>query len=443
MRWTRLPVLAAIAMAMSAVAAEPALTLERAQAAQLAASPVGAEIVLAGVPDGRGGSATLRLRRIEVFAPGARLLRVGAGGEHELPRSARTYWIGADASGSVRASLGFDPGFADFAGSGSSPAGAFALAGEPDGARVRLRATPLEATLPAGVVPEIASGEDSLDGGNPPPGALDLALAGMAAPAAAPRGAVVAIDTDKELMSRRFGNSTSAATAWIGDLFAAMNAMYVADLDLNLQVGRTILRVGSDPYATTGSPAGSAHLAEFGTYWQNQYGSVPRTMAMLLSGRSSSGNSASGIAWINAYCRKPSQGGSYSVNQVFTNAQVAVAYSARLVGHELGHNFGAYHTHCTNAANGSAPTGANTIDRCNGGESGCYSGATSCPSSGPGAPAGTVMSYCNSIGCGSQGQNVLQFHPTQIVTLSALIAQNTPACIAPSADRVFADGFER
>lgn len=127
---------------------------------------------------------------------------------------------------------------------------------------------------------------------------------------------------------------------------------------------------------------------------------------------------------------------------MFTNAQVGVSYSARVVGHELGHNFGAYHTHCTNASNGSAPTGTNTIDRCSN-ESGCYSGATSCPSSGPGAPAGTIMSYCNSIGCGSQGQNVLQFHPTQVAVLSALIAQNTPGCIAPLADRVFVSGFER
>ena len=49
--------------------------------------------------------------------------------------------------------------------------------------------------------------------------------------------------------------------------------------------------------------------------------STPRSFAMLLSGKSSSGNSASGIAWIDAYCETQSQGGSYSVNQVFTNPQ--------------------------------------------------------------------------------------------------------------------------
>jgi hypothetical protein len=49
------------------------------------------------------------------------------------------------------------------------------------------------------------------------------------------------------------------------------------------------------------------------------------------------------------------------------------------------------------------------------------------------------MSYCNINGC---GQNVLQFHPTQVTTLSALIALNTPSCLLPDAERIFADGFE-
>ncbi len=52
------------------------------------------------------------------------------------------------------------------------------------------------------------------------------------------------------------------------------------------------------------------------------------------------------------------------------------------------------------------------------------------------------MSYCNMIGCGG-GQNVLQFHPTQIATLSALVAQNTPTCLAVgSTDLIFANGFD-
>jgi hypothetical protein len=245
-------------------------------------------------------------------------------------------------------------------------------------------------------------------------------------------------------MSERFGGDTSAARDWIADLVATMNVMYEHDLNVELLLGDTILRTSTDPYSANETPASSADLDEFGSYWQAHYGSIQRSFAMLLSGKSSNGNSASGIAWINSYCETQSQGGSYSVNQIFTNPAVNISLSALIVGHELGHNFGAYHTHCTNVANGNAPTGTNTIDQCWNGEanSGCYSGPTSCPSTGPGAPAGTIMSYCNQLSCGPMGQNVAQFHPTQIATLSALIAGNTPSCLSPDANIIFRNGFD-
>lgn len=258
-------------------------------------------------------------------------------------------------------------------------------------------------------------------------------------PLTAPRVAVIAVDTDNELLSARFANNTANATSWIADLFGAMNVMYRRDLNVVLQHGTTYLRTATDPYTATETPAGTTDLDEFGTYWHSHYANVPRTFAMLLSGKSSSQNSASGIAWVNAYCS--TQVG-YSVTQVFRNPQIALSYSALIVGHELGHNFGAYHTHCTNAASGIAPTATNTIDKCYSAEAGCYSGPTRCPVSGPGAPAGTVMSYCNINGCGSAGQNVLQFHPAQITVLSVLVAQNTPSCLAPSVDAIFRNSFD-
>ena len=52
------------------------------------------------------------------------------------------------------------------------------------------------------------------------------------------------------------------------------------------------------------------------------------------------------------------------------------------------------------------------------------------------------MSYCHTRGCGPDGQNVLQFHPTHVAALSVLVAQNTPSCLAPGGDLIFEDGFE-
>lgn len=433
---------ALLLVAGSAAAATNALTLQPSVLDRLAALPVGAHLAVDRLPDGFGGSATLEFRRIDLYAPGARIVRVDAAGEQVLPRSPRIQLIGTSADGSIRASLAFDPGFTHVAGTGVAPGGAFALSTETANGATTLRAVPLEQTLPAGVTPQTLGVDDALASGQPQPDAFTIALAGTLSATAAARAAVVAVDTDPALLSKRFGNNTAAATNWIADLFAAMNVMYQRDLNVVLQQGTTYLRTSSDPYSQNGSPAGSAALNEFGTYWQNNYAGVPRSFAMLLSGKSASGNSASGIAWLNAYCRKPSQGGSYSVNQVFTNPAIGLGYSVLIVGHELGHNFGAYHTHCTNAGTGAAPTTSNTIDRCYSSESGCYSGPTSCPASGPGAPAGSLMSYCNQIGCGSNGQNVAQFHPTQVGVLNALIAQNTPSCLT-YAEQIFKHGFER
>ncbi|MFI4969416.1 MAG: M12 family metallo-peptidase [Lysobacterales bacterium] len=417
------------------------MALSQQQKDQLDTLRVGASVIVGGFPDGFGGTAALRFERIDVYASGARVIAVGADGEHELARSQRVELIGADAAGDVRASLAFDPGFANVSGVGSGPSGAFVVTATTDARGVTIHAMPSTQALPRGVVPEIIAGDDALPSGVAAPDPLTRMLAG-AAPATAPRGATIAIDTDNELMSRRFANNTTNATNWIADLIGAMNVMYQRDLNVVLQQGTTYLRTAPDPYTANDTPADQADLSEFGTYWEGHYGNVPRSFAALLSGKSSSGNSASGIAWVNAYCRTQSNGGSYSVTQVFTNAQIGVGYSALIVGHELGHNFGAYHTHCTNASTGGAPTGTNTIDKCFNTEPGCYTGATSCPTSGPGAPAGTVMSYCNVRQCGPGGQNVLQFHPTQISVLSALIAQNTPSCLAASSDVIFRNGFD-
>lgn len=428
--------------AAPALAAGDSLVLASADLARLEALAPGDSLRLDGLPDGHGAAVALRFEPMRIRADGARTLVVDARGEHELAPTKRRHLLGRSADGLVRASLWFEPGFAHAGGVGiGADGGAFAISSERGAGGAILRSRPVEDSLPAGVVPRIVGGDDGLPSGRPLPDALAIALA-PPVPAGAPRTATVAIDTDNELMQERFSNDTGAASQWIDDLIATMNVMYIADLGVRLQRGATILRTTPDPYSQSGSTAGTSHLTEFGSYWQSNYGNVPRSFAMLLSGKANSPNSASGIAWVNSYCEYQSQGGSYSVNQVFKNPQIPVFYSALIVAHELGHNFGAFHTHCTNAATGAAPTGTNTIDRCYSGKSGCYTGATTCPASGPGAPAGTIMSYCNIRNCGPDGQNVLQFHPTHVGVLSVLVAQNTPSCLAPGGDVIFEDGFE-
>lgn len=242
-------------------------------------------------------------------------------------------------------------------------------------------------------------------------------------PESSGHAATVAFDTDTELMQLKFNNNQAAALDYIADLVAAMNVMYERDLDVTLMQGDTILRVGSDPYTqNSGGAASSAELNEFSSYWSSHYNSVDRALAAMLSGKSPSPNSASGIAWVGGLC---SHSYGYSFTKVFRVDYLAG--DAFVVGHELGHNFGSQHTHCY-----SPP-----IDECYAGEGGCYQGPTSCP----GGP-GTVMSYCHIAGCGN---NLMQFHSRVIANIvNNHVAPAIGVCIFPSGsgEPLFADGFE-
>jgi hypothetical protein len=252
--------------------------------------------------------------------------------------------------------------------------------------------------------------------------------------------ATVAVDTDNELLNLKFGNSTAAATSYIANLFAAMNVVYERDLLIRLLQGFTILRPSTtaDPYVQSASPASGADLNEFSNYWAGGCGGgctgVSRALTMLLSGKSSSNFSASGIAWLNGLC---SGSIGYSVNQVFKFAQQTASNDIMITAHEIGHNFGSPHTHCYNPP----------IDQCYNSEGGCYSGARVCP-----APAtyngvtnvtGTLMSYCHLSGLGGCGSSAV-FHPTSVNLLAPIIQGKVNQCVFPASapNGVFSNGFE-
>ncbi len=431
--------------AAAATAGNATTTLEWSVISDMANTPVGASVEVNGFPAGPGVFSDMSFRRIDVYAADARIILVDAAGEHELPRSQRIHLLGYSPDGSVRVAISFD---ADLKGepyaAGSAASGPFELRSERVADGWSMHAVKAEQALPPGVKLEFTANEDSLPNPSSTASPLDHLLDAQV-PAGVLRNAVVAVDTDSSFMLKRFSNNSAQATAWIADLVAQMNVMYQRDLDVNLQQGTTFLRPGSDPFANADTSATSAMLNEFGNYWQANYSSggnaVSRAFAMLLSGNSNSGNSASGIAWVDFYCRSNGSGGSYSVTQIFTNSGIGVASSAFIVGHELGHNFGAAHTHCSNASTAAYPTGTNTIDRCYSGESGCYSGTVSCPTGTPDSPKGTAMSYCH-VSTANCGQNVQKFAPPHITLLRNRVAANTPSCLTLGSDLIFANGFE-
>lgn len=411
----------------------------------------------------------LRLRRIEVYAPGAKVLEATAHGYRELPRDERLHFIAEPEMGQ-RLSLSLDPGSGAAQGLLLRSGRMYALSGRTDTAGLTLDAADMDLPLADGSVPEAScSGDmgavsDSLGKTSPvEPKALPtrdaLASIGVSvpnpsprplhsfAPRVATRQVTLAIDTDNELLQKKFSNNTAAATAYVAELVAAMNAIYEDDpaqygLQLRLLQGTLILRPSTttDPYNNTDSSATGAALNEFGAWWRDNQGSVSRAFALKLSGKASNQNSSSGIAWLltsGSYCAATGSSGSqvfghYSVTRVFWNPSFNGARDAYVVAHELGHNLGARHTHCANASTG-AQASTGTIDRCYNGESGsgCYGGTQACPSGAesPLAPQGTLMSYChlNGLGCGVS----TELHPTHVTQLNARLASQPSACLVP------------
>jgi hypothetical protein len=466
----RIALLFALAVcAQLATAAE--LALSHATLDRLTALPRGEASTIDAFPVGPTHTASIRFERVQIYSDDAHLYVMTADGQKEVPRSNRIFLRGYSDDGSARVAMSLNPDASFAEGNGSGPEGSFVLRASLDasGAK-RLIAQSLESTLPAGFKFNFRCGNENE---NMDVNALDdfakrlgiksgaSTVSTAATTSHALRLATVAVDTDSLFMLRLFNNSQSAATNWIASMFNVMNTMYERDLLVQLYVGTTFYQTSAtDPYISFTPGASPAELDFFSNYWEVHHpnGSPNRAFAILLSGQqpsTSNSCSAEGIAWVDQYCQAgfaASGGhtvGSYSVNQVCTstNAAFGPPFSALLVGHEVGHNFGAHHTQCTNASTGFAPTGTTTIDQCLSGEidgvTACYSGPTSCPSSGPGAPAGTIMSYCNSVapsGCGPSGQNVLQFHPAQATVLDGYISGQS-ACLNETAD-IFYNGFE-
>jgi len=447
-------VLAAAGMG-SAQAAER--MLDRSVLSGLSALKPGESLVVDTFPAGPTKLASVRFERIALYSADAHVYVETATGRAELPRSSQIFLRGYSDDGKVRVALALNPDLTVAHGNGSGSEGSFVLhAVHKSGAAIMV-AQPLEADLPAGFNFDYRCGNENekldLPALNAATTQMRTALAAQASTASSSlRLAVVAVDTDSLFMSSLFANNTTSASNWIAGMFNTMNLMYERDLQVKLQIGTTILRTSAatDPYVSLTTNATQAGLDLFASYWKTNESTVPRAFAVLLSGaipKTQFGCSASGIAWVDQYCQNGFTSnshtvGSYSLTEVCTNISVDPngAFDARIVGHEVGHNFGAYHTHCTNLSTAAAPTASNTIDQCFNTESSCYSGTPACPAAG----AGTIMSYCNVTnvsGCASNTQNLLQFHSTHIAQLENRITAAPSGCLTPN-EIIFLSGFD-
>ncbi len=417
----------------------------------------GERVRIASWPVAPGVRQDVLITRHEIYAPGARVLRVDAAGTHELPRSPLVFFWGTVADEPLSGIyLALDPARGTIEALDQNATGGQhqlrpLVPGKPG---LHLLATPegFLAGQGAQPKPKWTCAEDQL----PPGRAGSTAAAGSPAqlaqspqlpqlaqdivalstpPISASAGssfatATVAIDTDHEFMSLKFSDNTTNATNYIASLFAQINVMYQRDLQVQLLVGTTILRTASvaDPYTQQPSngAASSDQLSEFSNYWSANEGAVTRTVTTMLSGKSPNPDEASGIAWVAGLCDKNF---GYNFSQVFLIDYLAG--DASVVGHEIGHNFGSRHTHCYTPP----------IDECFNLEAGCWSGAESCPapSTVNGIPnvLGTMMGYCHLLnGCTTS----MVFHPRVVAVILPNVTAALGVCMTQGGGTLPAPG---
>jgi len=190
------------------------------------------------------------------------------------------------------------------------------------------------------------------------------------------RRADIAIETDWELTRDTFGGNTAASSAYVITLMAAVSEIYTRDINTRLRVN--FLRVWSDdtdPYSTSGT---LNRLFEFQNWWNANMTATSRHAAHILSGvRGEYG----GVAYLPGLCQNEYDYGlSTYLNGSFPyplQNNLHQNWDLVVTAHELGHNFGAPHTHDVTPP----------IDGC---------GLGDCSQ----AASGTIMSYCHTCGGG-------------------------------------------
>ncbi len=209
----------------------------------------------------------------------------------------------------------------------------------------------------------------------------------------------IAVDTDTEFTMTAHAGNTVAAGQYALIIMGAASQVYNNDIDARLPVSYLRLWTDTDPWNQTDM---GAQLGEYRDYWQANMSAVSRDIGHNLNGRGLGG----GVAWVGVACmwQDWAYGLSSGIGYGFPYPLVDHDHGnwePFVVTHEIGHAFGAPHSH-----DHTPPA------------DGCGLGDCS------GAWDGTIMSYCH--GCAGGMSNIsLRFHEYSINSMYAHIWQTT------------------
>ena len=212
----------------------------------------------------------------------------------------------------------------------------------------------------------------------------------------------IALDVDNYTFGT-FGNNCNAAVDWAVGVLAGVDLIYRNELNDLITLQATYVNVWEtpEPWANIVDNAGSM-LESFRTTWltDSDLSTQQRDFVHLMTRRGDSGTG--GIAYLDGVCNTYGYGFSAGMSAASDFIPLpSYSWNLDVVAHELGHNFGANHTHwCGWSGSADHPSGT-----AGGAIDGCYGAEGSC-SDGPSVSSGTIMSYCHlNVG------KTLEFHP--------------------------------
>ncbi len=212
----------------------------------------------------------------------------------------------------------------------------------------------------------------------------------------------IAIESDYQLY--QVWNDLGAMTTYITTLLGFVSDRYETQVDTILTFPYMQFYTNSnDPWTSQDSGGGCVDvLYEFQAAWA---GNVPggANLGHFLSGA----NLGCGVAWVDVLCDDTynfSVSGNINGNVQFPVVQQPNNWDFMVIAHELGHNFGSYHTHDY------CPPLDECYDNCN--------GVINCTNQ------GTIMSYCHL--CPGGTANITTYFHT---TIAGIITAEAAACL--------------
>lgn len=206
----------------------------------------------------------------------------------------------------------------------------------------------------------------------------------------------LAVDTDYDYFSL-FGDVT-AATDYVHLSYAEVSSIFQRDVNVHIEV--VFVRIWTDPNDLFNGPD---PLSEFFAEWDANMGGVARDAAQLFSGRRDF--PFGGQAWLSQLCKPFGYGVTGYILGFLPDPTRPNIYNwdVPVTAHELGHTFGAPHTH---------DVGLDTCDD---------------PNTTP--RRGSIMSYCSQTWSGMNANEDNYFHTVIRQSINTHVSESS--CIVP------------